>query len=176
MGPAGLIVLREGRAGKSVRLNSSASFPDLRLFEPFVRRTFLNQCGAHDSIAFAYAKLSNPLPSCPVVSRFMLARIDLTGEFLLILSDIFCWLQPAILFLQEQTVERSSLVDLILRSSLISKFVLLVLFLFSIASWAIIFTKSRATKLAEQQSSQFLQAFEHATRWADLHSAITTVQ
>src|SRR5262249_31783793 len=106
----------------------------------------------------------------------MLARIHLSGEFLLILSEIFCWLQPDILLLQEQTVERSTLVDLMLRSSPISKLVLLVLFLFSIASWAIIFAKSRTTKLAERHSTQFLQTFKRATRWADLHSGITTVQ
>lgn len=94
----------------------------------------------------------------------------------MIASVIFCSLQPAILILQEQTVERSTLVDLILRSSPIAKFVLLVLLLFSVASWAIIFTKSRATKLAEQQSSQFLQTFERATRWADLHSGIKSAE
>ncbi len=79
------------------------------------------------------------------------------------------------MILQDQIVERSSLVELILRSSPIAKFVLLVLVLFSVASWAIIFTKSRVTKLAEQQSNQFLQAFENAGRWADLQASSTTL-
>jgi biopolymer transport protein TolQ len=76
----------------------------------------------------------------------------------------------ALALLQEQAVERSSLVELILRSSPIAKLVLLILLLFSIASWAIIFTKSRATRLAEQQSNQFLRSFEAASRWADLQA------
>jgi len=80
------------------------------------------------------------------------------------------------MILQDQIVERSSLVELILRSSPIAKLVLLVLLLFSIASWAIIFTKSRATKLAEQQSNQFLQAFENAGRWDDLQASSTALQ
>jgi biopolymer transport protein TolQ len=95
---------------------------------------------------------------------------------LLIVSALICLLQPAIILLQDQTLERSSLVDLIIRSSPIAKVVLVVLFLFSIASWAIIFTKSRTTKLAERHSNQFLQTFERASRWADLHSGITAVQ
>lgn len=90
-------------------------------------------------------------------------------------SDIFCSLQPAVLFLQEQALERSSLLDLVLRSTPVAKVVLLVLFIFSVASWAIIFAKSRATKVAEQQSNQFLRTFEGATRWAELHSGATAV-
>lgn len=95
----------------------------------------------------------------------------------MIALEILCsfqssWAASALmLILQEQAVERSSLVDLILRSSPIAKLVLLVLLLFSIASWAIIFTKSRATKLAEQQSNQFLQSFETASRWAELQTS-----
>lgn len=67
-----------------------------------------------------------------------------------------------------QAAQQSSLVDLILRASPVAKFVLLVLLLFSIASWAIIFTKARQTKLAQQQSGQFLQVFARASRWAEL--------
>lgn len=77
---------------------------------------------------------------------------------------------PAFWLWQEQTAQHSSLLDLILRASPIAKFVLLILLLFSIASWAIIFTKERATKLAQQKSAQFLQLFDQATRWAELHT------
>lgn len=92
------------------------------------------------------------------------------GESSLIVSDIFCSFQPGLVFWQEQVVQKSSLVELILRSSPIAKLVLLILLLFSIASWAIIFTKSRATKLASEQSAQFLQMFERATRWAEVQA------
>ena len=83
---------------------------------------------------------------------------------------IFTSIQPGLVFWQEQVAQKSSLVDLILRSSPIAKLVLLILLLFSIASWAIIFTKSRATKLAAAQSAQFLQMFERATRWAEVQA------
>ena len=78
--------------------------------------------------------------------------------------------------MQEQVVQRSSLLELVLRSSPIAKLVLVILLLFSIASWAIIFAKSRATKLASEQSGQFLQLFERATRWTELHSGSAGLQ
>ncbi len=49
---------------------------------------------------------------------------------------------------------------------------LLILLIFSIASWAIIFTKARATKLAERQTAEFMQAFEKSSRWADLQASV----
>jgi biopolymer transport protein TolQ len=75
---------------------------------------------------------------------------------------------------QEQAVqESSSLVDLVLRASPIAKLIILILLLFSVASWAIILAKARATKRAQQQSVQFLQIFEQSKRWADLHAHTT---
>jgi biopolymer transport protein TolQ len=72
---------------------------------------------------------------------------------------------------QDQPVERTnSLVDLILRASPVAQVVLAVLFLFSLASWAIIFAKARTTKRAERKSAQFLQVFERSKRWADLRA------
>lgn len=88
----------------------------------------------------------------------------------MIVSDTLSAFQPAFFFWQEQVPQHSSLVDLILRASPIAKFVLLVLLIFSVASWAIIFTKARITKSAQQQSAQFLKLFESSTRWADLHA------
>ncbi len=74
-------------------------------------------------------------------------------------------------FLQGQAVEQgSSLVDLIFRASPIAKFVLLLLLILSIVCWAIIFAKSRTTGRALDQSSRFMQVFNHSTRWADLHA------
>ncbi len=78
--------------------------------------------------------------------------------------------------LQEQTAERTTgLVDLILRASPIAQMVLAVLFLFSLASWAIIFAKARATKRAERKSAQFLQVFDRSKRWADLRAKTQTL-
>ncbi len=92
----------------------------------------------------------------------------------MIVSETLCSFLPALALLQEQAAQlndsSSSLVDLILRASPIAKLVLLILLLFSIASWAIIFAKARATKLAQQQTEQFLQAFEQSARWADLRA------
>lgn len=93
----------------------------------------------------------------------------------MIVSAILSSFLPAFWFLQEQTSQvgnsSSSLLDLILRASPVAKVVLLILLLLSIASWAIIFTKARATKLAQEQTALFMQAFEKSSRWADLHAS-----
>ncbi len=98
----------------------------------------------------------------------------------MIVSDILRSLTPAFWFVQEQVMQpvtsSSSLVDLILRSSPIAKLVLLILLIFSVVSWAIIFAKARATKLAQQQTAQFLAAFEQSSRWAELQSSSATLQ
>ena len=88
----------------------------------------------------------------------------------MIASDTLFAFQPAFFLLQEQVQQHSSLLDLILRASPIAKFVLLVLLIFSVASWSIIFTKARVTKSAQQQSAQFLQLFNSSNRWADLYA------
>lgn len=88
----------------------------------------------------------------------------------MIVFEVLTAFQPAIWLWQEQVAEHSSLVDLLLRSSPIAKLVLLILLVFSIASWAIIFNKARSTKQAERQSAQFLRIFESSSRWSDLHA------
>jgi biopolymer transport protein TolQ len=91
-------------------------------------------------------------------------------------SELLCSFLPAFWFLQEQTAQtdnsRSTLLDLVLRASPIAKAVLLILLLFSIASWAIIFMKARATKRAARQSAEFLRAFERSSRWAELYANV----
>jgi biopolymer transport protein TolQ len=92
-------------------------------------------------------------------------------------SELLCSFLPAFWFLQEQTAQTgnssSTLLDLVLRASPIAKAVLLILLLFSIASWAIILMKARATKRAERQSAEFLRAFERSSRWAELYANVT---
>jgi len=91
-------------------------------------------------------------------------------------SELLCSFLPAFWFLQEQTAQtdnsRSTLLDLVLRASPIAKAVLLILLLFSIASWAIIFIKARATKRAARQSEEFLRAFERSSHWAKLYANV----
>jgi biopolymer transport protein TolQ len=93
-------------------------------------------------------------------------------------SELLFSFLPAFFLLQEQVAQidnsSSSLLDLILRASPIAKLVLLILLLFSIASWAIIFTKARATKLAERRTAEFLRAFENSSRWADLMASVAS--
>jgi biopolymer transport protein TolQ len=85
---------------------------------------------------------------------------------------------PAFWFFQEQTAQTdnssNTLLDLILQSSPISKAVLLILLFFSIASWAIIFVKARATKKAARQSADFMRAFERSSRWAELYANVAS--
>jgi biopolymer transport protein TolQ len=90
--------------------------------------------------------------------------------------ELLCSFLPAFWFLQEQTAQtdksRSTLLDLILRASPVAKAVLLILLIFSIASWAIIFVKARATKRAARQSLEFIRAFERSSRWAELYANV----
>jgi biopolymer transport protein TolQ len=83
---------------------------------------------------------------------------------------------PAFWFFQEQTAQTenssSTLLDLIINSSPISKAVLLILLFFSIASWTIILVKARATKRAARQSTDFMRAFEKSSRWAELYANV----
>ena len=93
-------------------------------------------------------------------------------------SELLGSFLPAFVFLQEQTAQtdnsRSTLLDLVLRASPITKAVLLILLLFSITSWAIILIKARGTKRAERQSAEFLRAFERSSRWAELYGNVAT--
>jgi len=93
-------------------------------------------------------------------------------------SEWLCSFLPAIFLVQEQAAQisnsSSSLLDLILRASPVAKVVLLILLLFSIASWAIIFAKARATKLAERRTAAFMRAFENSSRWADLVASVSS--
>ena len=79
---------------------------------------------------------------------------------------------PVLWLLQAPVTQpSSSLVELILRGSPIAKFVLLVLLVFSVVSWAIIFTKSRTLNRAVRQSAEFLKVFERSNRIDDLYVA-----
>ena len=78
----------------------------------------------------------------------------------------------ALWLLQEPVIQQNtSLVDLILRASPIAKFVLILLLVFSLFSWAIILSKARATKRAQSQSLEFLQVFARSTRLQDLYAS-----
>jgi biopolymer transport protein TolQ len=91
-------------------------------------------------------------------------------------SELLGSFLPAFWFLQEQTAQvdnsSSSLLNLVLRASPIAMVVLAILLLFSIASWAIIFIKARATKRAARQSAEFIRAFEKSSRWAELYANV----
>ncbi len=78
----------------------------------------------------------------------------------------------ALWLLQEPVVQQgTSLSDLVLRSSPIAKFVLIVLLVFSLVSWSIILTKARTTKRAQRQSLEFLQVFARSKRLQDLYTS-----
>ncbi len=64
---------------------------------------------------------------------------------------------------------------LVFRASPIAKFVLLLLLIFSVVSWAIIFSKSRSTKKIRQQNEEFFTIFEQSNRWAEIYSRTTSL-
>lgn len=92
----------------------------------------------------------------------------------MIVTGSLCAFLPALLLLQEQVTQlnnsSSSLLDLVLRSSLVAKFVLLILLLFSIVSWAIIFSKARATRVAQEHTAGFMEVFEKSSGWGELYA------
>jgi biopolymer transport protein TolQ len=91
------------------------------------------------------------------------------------LSVLTAW--PYWLLLQEPvTPQSSNLVELLYRSSPIAKFVLLVLLVFSLASWAIIIAKELATRAARQQTQEFLKVFENSQRLSDLRASAAAFQ
>lgn len=87
------------------------------------------------------------------------------------MSALIAW--PVWLFLQDAAVppQGSNLVDLLLRSSPIAKFILLVLLVFSLASWAIIITKELATRQARQQTQELLKVFAQSQHLSDLRAS-----
>ncbi len=72
--------------------------------------------------------------------------------------------------LQDQAAQNSSLVSLLWRSSPIAKLILLVLLIFSVASWAIITAKETSTRKALQQSSAITLAMKEANSLSDLRN------
>lgn len=75
-----------------------------------------------------------------------------------------------ILFLIQTTeTESHSLFDLLIRSSPIAKGVLVLLLIFSIYSWAIIFSKWAAFKKAERATRDFLSSFRSRTKLSDVY-------
>ncbi len=77
------------------------------------------------------------------------------------------------LFLQDQVAQNSSLVSLLWRSSPIAKLILLVLLIFSVASWAIIAAKETSTRKALRQSSAITLALREAVSLSDLRNTIS---
>lgn len=71
-------------------------------------------------------------------------------------------------FLQAQQNQGISLTDLLLKSSPIAKFVLLLLLLFSLVSWAIIFSKWRTLKASQKDTDEFLTRFSRNAKLSDL--------
>ena len=64
---------------------------------------------------------------------------------------------------------QSGLVGLLGSLGVVSKVVLLLLFLFSVLSWAVILYKWRAFRAADQEDHQFLAAFTERKDFDDLH-------
>jgi biopolymer transport protein TolQ len=64
------------------------------------------------------------------------------------------------------------IVDLILQTGPVAKFVLLLLIVFSVVSWAVILSKWRLISRARTQSGRFVRSFRKAQRMADVASVV----
>jgi biopolymer transport protein TolQ len=76
------------------------------------------------------------------------------------------------IFLQSEL--KGNVIDLVLQTGLVAKFILILLAGFSIVSWAIIYAKWRRFKRLRAQSEQFVRAFHKARKLSDFHIAIET--
>jgi biopolymer transport protein TolQ len=74
-----------------------------------------------------------------------------------------------LLLIQSAETQASTLSDLLLRSSPIAKAVLALLVIFSIASWAIIFSKWRALRNADRDTRDFLARFKSRSKLSDVY-------
>jgi biopolymer transport protein TolQ len=71
--------------------------------------------------------------------------------------------------IQSAQTQGGTLSDLLLRASPIAKAVLIILFLFSIFSWAIVFTKWRSLRTAERATGDFLERFRSRAKLSDVY-------
>jgi biopolymer transport protein TolQ len=63
-----------------------------------------------------------------------------------------------------------NLLGLVVRSSPIAKFVLLILAIFSVASWGVILYKLWTFRRAERQSATFLDVFRKSSKFSEVHA------
>ncbi len=68
-----------------------------------------------------------------------------------------------------------SVVQIIGRSSLVAKIVLLILTVFSVASWAIILYKAWTFRRASRQSGVFLDVFRKSSKFSEVHAVCKTL-
>lgn len=73
--------------------------------------------------------------------------------------------------IQTTPTQSSALSELLLRASPIAKFVLILLLLFSIYSWAIIITKWLWLRNAQRSTDSFMSRFQEGAKLTDLYSA-----
>lgn len=75
----------------------------------------------------------------------------------------------SLLLMQSEIAQRGALIDLLLRASPLAKFVLALLALFSIASWAIIFTKLFQFRRAQNATREFLSRSRNHAKLSDIY-------
>lgn len=75
---------------------------------------------------------------------------------------------PLLLWQGIPAADDTSLVGLVFRASPIARLVLLLLLGMSIASWAIIFNKWKATRRTRELSAIFIDSFNSSKNWAEL--------
>src|SRR5450756_827523 len=68
-----------------------------------------------------------------------------------------------------------NLLRLVFRSSWLAQFVLLILLLFSVASWGIILYKLWTFRRAERQSTTFLDVFRKSSKFSEVHAVCKTL-
>jgi biopolymer transport protein TolQ len=78
--------------------------------------------------------------------------------------------------IQAADAQQISLTDLLLRASPVAKFVLALLLIFSLASWAIIFMKWLQLRAAERATAEFLAQFRSRSKLADVYVAADSLK
>src|SRR5207245_4417902 len=67
------------------------------------------------------------------------------------------------------------LIDIVTKATVINQAVLAILIVISIASWAIILSKSLAYRKVQSQTTQFLEAFRKSSKFSEVQAVCSTL-
>lgn len=78
--------------------------------------------------------------------------------------------------MQSDLIANGGVLDLVVRSGPVAHFVLLLLAMFSVASWAIVLAKLWQVQRAKTQTTRFLDIFRRSSKFSEVHAVCRTFE